>query len=194
MTKLLISAFCLLHWVAIFWWALPDNFGGLAFATSEQESFQARPSKWIMLSDFPKITSLLQKYIDITGGQQYWDFFAPRSPKFHQYLSVCNGITALPEQGELSCKSQALFTNLDESFKRFGSDRSRLYRLTENLAYLEEPIYLNAFTQYYQAYDSGKLYVHVPVQLVLHQFELHPELKDLPKIGYRMDKVIWVSR
>jgi hypothetical protein len=73
-----------------------------------------------------------------------------------------------------------------------GSGRSRLYRLTENLTKLEEPVLLEAFTQYYLQH-RGKNADSAPVQLVLHQFELHPGLKDLPKIGYRMDKIIWVS-
>ena len=81
-----------------------------------------------------------------------------------------------------------------EAFKRIGNDRSRWYRLTENLVNLEEPLLLEAFTQYYRTYQRSYVANRAPAQLVLHQFELHPGLKDLPKAGYRMDKLLWVSR
>ena len=51
---------------------------------------------------------------------QYWDFFAPQSPRFHQYLSVCDSIITYPEQGKISCQGQALFTILDADFATFN--------------------------------------------------------------------------
>jgi hypothetical protein len=89
-----------------------------------------------------------------------------------------------------------LFSNLKndfETFKRFGSDRSRWYRLTENLVNLENPRLLEAFTQYYRSQQHGYNAASAPVQLVLHQFELHLGLKDLPRAGYRVDKLLWVT-
>ena len=199
MKKLFIPAFCLLHIVAIFWWTLPHSFGGMVLVNNGQDTFEAKLSRWIMLDDYPRVTALLQYYIDVTGSQQYWDFFAPHSPKFHQYLAVCGPIINYPEQGKITCKSKPLFSNLDDgldnvsdAFKPFGSGRSRLYRLTENLVNLEQPSLLETFTQYYRTHQRN-MDDRAPVQLVLHQFELHPELKDLPKAGYRMDKIIWVS-
>jgi hypothetical protein len=112
-------------------------------------------------------------------------------------LSVCEATIAYPGQGEIACKGKPLFSNLGnnfENFKRFGSGRSRLYRLTENLVKLEDPLLLETFTQYYRTLLRGKVADSAPAQLVLHQFELHPELKGLPKAGYRMDKLLWVSR
>ena len=106
-----------------------------------------------MLDDFPRVTALLNGYIDVTGSQQYWDFFAPHSPRFHQYLSVCDGIITYPEQERISCKGKPLFSNLDEDlsvFHHFGSDRSRLYRLTENLINLEDPLLSRRFARFYQ--------------------------------------------
>ena len=197
MKKLFIPAFCLLHMAAIFWWTLPHSFGGMALANAGQATFEARLFKWMVLDDNSWAYAFLQNYIDVTGSQQYWDFFAPQSPTFHQYLSVCNSIISYPEQGKIACKGQALFSNLKndfETFKRFGSDRSRWYRLTENLVNLEEPSLQEAFTQYYRTQQRSNVAYSAPVQLVLHQFELHPGLKDLPKAGYRMDKLIRVSR
>lgn len=151
----------------------------------------------MMLNDKSWAYSFFKNYINVTGSQQYWVFFAPQSPKFHQYLSVCDSIIAYPEQGKIACKGQALFSNLNddfETFKRFGSDRSRFYRLTESLDNLEEPLLLEAFTQYYRTHQRSNVSDKAPAQLALHQFELHPGLRDLPKAGYRMDKLLWVSR
>jgi hypothetical protein len=189
MKKLLVSAFCLLHIVAIFWWTLPYSFGGMIAASTEQNQLEAWLFKWLQFGENSLPYSLLEHYVDMTGSQQYWDFFAPHSPKSHQYLSVCDAIVTYPEQGEIACKGKPLFSNLNDdfaTFKQFGSYRSRLYRLTENLANLEEPLLLDAFTKYYRNQ-------HASTQLVLHQFELHPELGGLPKAGYRMDRLLWVS-
>jgi len=197
MKKLFIPAFCLLHMTAIFWWALPQSFGGMVLANARQTTFEARLFKWMMLNDNSWAYSFFKNYINVTGGQQYWDFFAPQSPRVHQYLSVCDSIIANPEQGKITCKGKPLFSNLNDdfaTFRCFGSDRSRLYRLTENLVNLEEPLLLEAFTQYYRTHQHRNVADTAPAQLVLHQFELHPGLTDLPKPGYRMDKLLWVSR
>ncbi|MSS76189.1 MAG: hypothetical protein EXR90_04800 [Methyloglobulus sp.] len=194
MKKQLIPIFCLLHMVAIFWWALPHSFGALMLENNEHNSIEAKLINGLLLNDSPKATAVLTDYIDVTGSQQYWDFFAPHSPKVHQYLSVCDGIIADPEQEKISCKSKPLFSNLDDNgnaFKHFGSDRSRLYRLTENLVNLDDPHLLARFAQYYQAHQSTN---SPSTQLVLHQFELHPELNDLPRAGYRMDKLLFSDR
>jgi hypothetical protein len=197
MKKCLIPIFCLLHMAAIFWWTLPHSFGGMVLAEDSQNRFEAKLFKGMMLDDFPGLSTMLEKYIDMTGSQQYWDFFAPHSPKYHQYLSVCGSVINDPEQGKITCKDKPLFTNLDDGFNKnavnfrvFGSDRSRLYRLTENLVNLEDPNLLKALVSYYQSHQYKAVNVGEPTQLVLHQFELHPELKDLPKAGYRMDKVL----
>jgi hypothetical protein len=185
---------------AITWWTLPHSFGGMVVAENNDDGFETKLFKAMILDGYPTITTFLENYIDATGSQQYWDFFAPQSPKYHQYLSVCRAIIADPDQGKISCKDNPLFTNLDDGlesnadrFKAFGSDRSRLYRLTENLVKLEEPELLNAFTRYFHASEQGKLQANAGYHLILHQFELHPELKALPKSGYRMDKVLLIN-
>jgi hypothetical protein len=182
---------------AIFWWTLPHSFGGMVIAEDDQNTFEAKLFKGMMLDGFPGLSAMLKKYIDVTGSQQYWDFFAPHSPKYHQYLSVCGSVINDPEQGKIICKDKPLFSNLEDDFNKntvnfrvFGSDRSRLYRLTENLVNLEDPNLLKAFVSYYQSRQQDEVGFSQPAQLVLHQFELHPELKDLPKVGYRMDKVL----
>ena len=158
-----------------------------------EASLESRIFQKAVLAESPRITSLLHFYVDLTGSQQYWDFFAPHSPKYHQYLSVCGSVASYPNLGKIVCKGEPYFSNLvkPDSFSVFGSDRSRLYRLTENLAKLEDPNLLFTFAQYYRMQQARKANVETPVRVVLHEFELHPELIDLPKSGYRMDKVIW---
>ena len=196
MKKRLIPALCLLHMTAIFWWTLPHSFGGMVVANAGQAPWEERLFKGMMLDENRWAYSFLHNYIDVTGSQQYWDFFAPQSPKLHQYLSICDSVIAYPDQGKIACKGKVLFTNLNgdfETFKPFGSDRSRRYRLTENLVNLNNPQLLEAFTHYYRTHQRGNVTDKKPVQLVLHQFELHPGLKDLPKAGYRMDKLLWAT-
>ena len=104
MKKWLIPALCLLHMTAIFWWSLPHSFGGMVVANAGQAPLEARLFKWMMLDENSWAYSFLQNYIDVTGSQQYWDFFAPQSPRLNQYLSVCDSIIAYPDQGKIACK------------------------------------------------------------------------------------------
>ena len=97
---MLIPAFCLLHMTAIFWWALPHSFGCMVMANAGQATLEAKLFKWMMLEDISWACAFLQSYIDVRGSQQYRDFFAPQSPKFHQYLSACNSIIAFLNGGK----------------------------------------------------------------------------------------------
>lgn len=178
---------------AILWWTLPNSFGSLTLVTDQVDSATSKFIKWTMLVDMSTIASLFNQYIDVTGNQQYWDFFAPHSTRYHQYLSVCASIGAESKSEKIICNGQPLFTNLTEdfdTFKVFGSDRSRLYRLTENLIKLDQATLLQAFTRYYRVHPEPDMVAAAKAYLVKHQFELHPELKELPKVGYREDKVL----
>jgi hypothetical protein len=75
-------------------------------ANARQAPLEARLFKWMMLDENSWAYSFLQNYIDVTGSQQYWDFFAPQSPRLHQYLSVCDSIIAYPDQGKIACKTR----------------------------------------------------------------------------------------
>ncbi len=137
------------------------------------------------------LRSWLTRYINLTGSHQYWDFFAPTIPKFHQYLSICRDVVSSPQQGKIDCRSTPLFTNLDFNFSGldfFSANNSRLYRLTENLTAFNDPTLLQAFARYYlvqSLHQTGPS----PV-LVLHVFELAPGFEGLPSYGYRMDKLL----
>ena len=191
--KIAIPILCLLHMTAIFWWTLPHNFAGMVAEDSNQTTIETKLFKWLTFSESSWATGLLTYYIDITGSQQYWGFFAPQSPKFHQYLSVCNNLYTDNKSGEISCKGPILFSNLKDNFETFSifSNSSRYYRLTETLINLNDPELLQAFTQYYQTHQSNDFSNNYSAQLLVHQFELYPDLKDIPKAGYRIDKILW---
>lgn len=194
MKKQLIPLFCLFHFFALFWWTIPQSFSDLVAAHKVPNSLEANLLQHLKLDKFPTIQSLLQRYIDVSASQQYWDFFAPHSPKYHQYFSVCNAVITYAEQEIIECKGKPLLTNLEDNFIRFehfGSDRSRLYRLTENLTNIEDKQLLDAFTRYYKNIQQHNSHENTQAILVLHQFELHPELTALPKAGYRSDKILW---
>jgi hypothetical protein len=187
MKKHLLPVFCIFHLCALFWWSIPHSFGNLMLTSGKSNTLSSSLMEWATLTDSPNIARIFQLYIDITGNQQYWDFFAPDSVRFHQYLSVCEAITKTPQQEQMSCKGQPLFSNLErkmDHFQRFGGNRSRLYRLTESLIKLEDPELLIAFTEYYRTFPRH----NVPTAyLIAHKYELHPDLRDLPKTGYRWD-------
>ena len=99
--KIAIPILCLLHMTAIFWWTLPHNFAGMVAEDSNQTTIETKLFKWLKFSESSWATGSLTYYIDITGSQQYWGFFAPQSPKFHQYLSVCNNLYTDNKSGEI---------------------------------------------------------------------------------------------
>jgi hypothetical protein len=195
MKKLLIPVFCLWHMLAITWWTLPYSFGALVNEQAVQDNWEARLFNWGLLAENVLLQNLIARYIDVTGSQQYWDFFAPQSPKFHQYLSVCNGIEQIPDAGDLGCKQKTLFSNFNSdfaAFRLFGSDRSRIYRLTENLINRPNQALLSAFMAYYARHADT--HNNPDVYLIAHQFDLHPELKDMPRWGYRNDQVLLANK
>lgn len=192
MLRQLIPILCLCHGFAIFWWTVPYSYGNFISTNFPENLLPNKYLKSFQLENQLQLSSLIQRYIDISGSQQYWDFFAPHSARYHQYLSVCDGIVAVGQE-IIGCKSKPLFSNLGDNFKRFetfGSHRSRLYRLTENLAKLEDKDLLAAFAQYYLKQHSGNHDNKAQAVVVMHQFELHPELIDLPKPGYRSDRIL----
>ncbi|MBK8816570.1 MAG: hypothetical protein IPN42_14190 [Methylococcaceae bacterium] len=199
MKRLIIILFCIIHSLAIAWWSLSQGFSQISVVNAEN-SFETIVMKAVSLENYPILYSFFQNYIDFTGSQQYWDFFAPQSSKYHQYLSVCDSIESYPALGKIACKKQSGFSNLDANieegtnlYRSLGGYSSRLYRLTENLTKLEDPTMLNAFATYYSTKRQNKNNEMNSVFIVQHQFELHPELIDLPKPGYRLDKVIWTQ-
>ncbi len=196
MKKLLIPVACLLHICALFWWTLPHSFGAMVINNTKQIALETQLFKWMQLVEDSQASKWLSQYINVTGSQQYWDFFAPHSPKFHQYLSVCNDVIIHPDKENIACIGKPRFSNLDtdfDVFKIFGSGRSRYYRLTENLVNLNYSQLLRHFTDYYGNQSRQEFTKTKSTYLVMNQFELHPNLPDLPKAGYRTDKILWVA-
>jgi hypothetical protein len=193
MKKVLIPVFCLFHLIAISWWSLPHSFGNLVLSENSQ-NMESRIFQALRVLDETWIQSLLTAYVNLTGSQQYWDFFAPRSSRFHQYISVCDSIETLSGPETINCPNKPMFSNLPvdfSGFKGIGSRESRNYRLTENLIALNDPILLKAFADYYLQSQQNKPQPSAKIYLIAHQFELFPELKALGKPGYRSDKLLY---
>lgn len=191
--KIVIPILCLLHMTAIFWWAFPRSLEGIVTEDINQSTVEAKLFNGLRFAENSWSTKLLNHYIDATGSQQYWDFFAPQNPNFHQYLSVCNSLAIDNKSGEISCKGPILFSNLKHNVETFAifNHSSRYYRLTETLINLNDPQLLKAFTHYYQTHQAHDFTYNVSALLLAHQFELYLDLKDLPKSGYRIDKILW---
>lgn len=196
MTQRLIPFLCVFHMLAILWWAMPRNFESLKYDKDYDPTplfaWEESLLNFGKLNPNSRLSSLLNGYINVTGSEQYWDFFAPATPKFHQYISICDEVFKNQLQGKISCTSAPLFTNFNLEFKGFnffGSNDSRYYRLTENLTALDDPKLFQAFTHYYQAQRLTNKDAH-PV-MILHLFELAPGLEGLPSYGYQMDNLLF---
>lgn len=190
--NLLIPAFCFLHVIAITWWSLPQSFHAFVAERAGPHVLEAKLFEALALTNAPRLKAFLTGYIDLTGSQQYWDFFAPHTSSLHQYVSVCGGIKVNKDSGDKVCAEQTYFTNLSAGFaefKVFGSDRSRIYRLTENLIKRGDNALRSRFARYYAEKAETKVN-QAQLYLLAHQFELHSELPDLPRAGYRSDQVL----
>lgn len=188
--RIVVPWLCVLYMLTIFWWTVPRNFETLQYDEHYDSTplFAGETSLLNALTPAEKspLRLILNYVIDLTGSQQYWEFFAPASPKFHQYLSVCAEVIRHPERGQIICSSKPLFSNFTFAFKGFNFlqvDDSRLYRLTENLTGLNNPLLLKAFKHYYQTRNT-------PPFMLLHQFELYPGLHGMPDYGYQMDSLV----
>lgn len=193
--KIVIPIFCVFHMTAIAWWSLPHSFAGMVAENNKQTTIETNLFKWFNFAENSWLSILLTRYIDITASQQYWDFFAPQSPKFHQYLSVCNSLFTNTQSTETNCNGDILFSNLKDNINIFSifTNTSRYYRLTETLINLNEPELLEAFASYYASHHDHNLPNNTHIQLIAHQFELYPDLKELPRAGYRTDSILWAN-
>jgi hypothetical protein len=188
MATVLIPLLCLWYLTALLWWTLPYSLGNDLFTGDAASISESRMVSALRLDQAPWLQAALSATIDATGSQQYWDFFAPRSPRFHQYLSVCRPADAQPDPETIACDGAPRFSNFQPDFAQFkavGRDQSRWYRLTETLIYHRDPKLLAAFTRYYAA-DAATV-------LISHQFELRPELPGLVHSGYRTDQRLWTQ-
>ncbi len=191
--KIVIPVFCVFHMTAIAWWTLPRSFAGMVAENHNQITLETNLFKWFNFTEKNWPSIILTRYIDITASQQYWDFFAPQSPKFHQYLSVCSSLDTDKSSEEINCAGATLFSNLKPNMDTYAffSSSSRYYRLTETLINQNNPELFKAFTHYYLTHQANNFSNKSSSQLVLHQFELYPDLKELSKAGYRTDTILW---
>ncbi|MGH8553180.1 MAG: hypothetical protein ACRERS_07780 [Methylococcales bacterium] len=137
---------------------------------------------------------MIRNYIDLLGAHQYWDFFAPQTPRIHRYLSVCGDILEASEHGRIECINplyQSFAGDVDNVAQPHRGNRSRAFRLVENLFRLRHPVLLNAFTLYW----AHKKYHTEPrtAFLLLHEFTLQPGGRNTKSARVWRDELIWIA-
>lgn len=194
--KIAIPAFVLFHFWALIAWIIPPYSDMIAKSLRadrpagrlERQIFEA-----FTVTDNGSLSVLARNYIDLLGAHQYWDFFAPASPRVHRYLSVCSNIRESPENGTIDCIEplyRSFEGNLDNAARSGQSRRSRSFRLVENLLRLHRADLMNAFTQYWlHQRNSGATGTAF---LLLHEFTLPAAGPNLASVTRRRDEVIWI--
>lgn len=140
------------------------------------------------------LTKFLRNYVDFLGAHQYWDFFAPDTPIIHRYLSVCDEIHESLEKPLIQCLKplyQSYNGSLDDAGRSHHGERSRSFRLVENIFRLDQPELLAAFTEYWRNKMPGR--ASISTFLLLHEYTLYPGLAEKSLKTSRRDELIWVS-
>ncbi|MCI0655210.1 MAG: hypothetical protein L0Y39_12135 [Methylococcaceae bacterium] len=195
--KATISAFILFHFCALMLWILPPYSEMIAKAPhtgSPVRQFEPHLFAALTAPDDGPVSNLVGNYIDILGAYQYWDFFAPETPRIHRYLSVCTDIFDAFEPGRIECINplyQSYEGDVDHAAQAHHGNRSRSFRLVENQFRLKRPDLLNAFTRYW----LHKKYPDQPrtAFLLLHEFTLQPGSRDTKSESRRRDELIWIA-
>lgn len=192
-----ISAFVILHFCALVAWIAPP-YAAMMDSTLDANSATRRFEHMLFAALRPKngevVSNLLRKYIDFLGVYQYWDFFAPTAPRIHRYLSVCGEILMSSENRHIKCLDplyQSFDGNLNKTAESHRGERSRSFRLVENLVRLDRPDLMDAFTMYWrnkQHRDQTKR-----TFLLLHEYTLYPGSPNVEREILRRDELIWVS-
>ena len=194
---LVISTFVILHFCALIAWiALP--YSGMMDSAPHADSPARSIEKILFDALRPKdggtVSNLLRKYVDFLGAYQYWDFFAPLALRVHRYLSVCGEILESSGNRQIKCMDplyQSFDGKLGEAAKSHHGDRSRSFRLVENLVRLDRPDLLDAFTMYWrnkkQRDNSERTF------LLLHEYTLTPGVPNARSETQGRDELIWVS-
>lgn len=115
-SRLIVPGLCIFHMLVIFWWVLPRQFEILqldnAYNNSPLFVGEEKVLNALGLSEQSSLRWVLEQYINVTGSQQYWDFFAPAAPKFHQYFSICDAEFIASIYDKINCNRGPVFLNL----------------------------------------------------------------------------------
>lgn len=195
--KAAISAFILIHFWAVTIWIIPpysEMIEKSTYADSPAGQFEQKLAALLTGADGEFGSILARNYVDLIGAHQYWDFFAPDAPLFHRYLSVCSDILESKGTTRIECINplyQSFAGDLDHVTQSHHGDRSRSFRLVENLLRLKRMDLLNAFTRYW----SQKKYPDESrtAFLLLHEFSLQPGRPEPESGSTRRDELIWFA-
>ncbi|MGH8548021.1 MAG: hypothetical protein ACRERU_05375 [Methylococcales bacterium] len=195
--KAAISVFVILHFCALIVWMIPP-YAGMVIDSPHAGSLTVRIEQRLFRALAPDdggvVAILTRNYIDLLGAYQYWDFFAPDTPRIHRYLSVCTDILESRDKRHIECLDpvyQSFEGNIEDAAHAHHGNRSRAFRLVENLFRLRRPDLMNAFTLYWRHqkhFDAaGRSY------LLLHEFTLRPDSLDAKSTSGSRDELIWVA-
>ncbi len=193
--KIAIPAFVLFHFWALIAWIIPPYSDMVAKAPRTDSPIgrlERQIVKALTAKDGGVVSVLARNYIDLIGAHQYWDFFAPDSPRVHRYLSVCSNIRESPEIGTMDCIEplyQSFEGNLNNAAQLYQPRRSRSFRLVENLLRLPRPDLMNAFTLHWHQRKSDATGTAF---LLVHEFTLQAGSPSLVFANKRRDEVVWI--
>jgi hypothetical protein len=155
--------FVLLHFCALVAWIIPPYSGMIAnspHADSPARRLEQRLFAALSNAGGETRSFLTANYIDFLGAHQYWDFFAPETPRIHRYLEVCSEILESSDERRIQCINplyRSFDGEIDQATHPHHGKRSRSFRLVENLYRLHRPDLLNAFTLYWRHKGSSDL-------------------------------------
>lgn len=198
--RLLVGLFFILHVSAVIWWVL-SPYADFVLSRSEPASSRVERAvfQWAQSFENNVLARLLTGYIDVVGGHQYWDFFAPEPVHTHRYLSLCDDIVQNTAPTIIECLNEPLFKTYDgtltEAVKSFNGKRSRSFRFAENLIRFDRPSFYHWLTTYWanERHSTDGPYSN-HAYLVSHKFLMQPGTKILSDQHQRTDDLLWYVR
>ncbi len=199
MRKILVSAFVIFHFSAVTLWVFWPYAEQFSKDSSQKTPFAALErgvlEKIRSLDDAP-VFRLVDFYINTLGLHQYWDFFAPQTPRVHRYLRVCRHISLDPESKLIACK-QPLYKSyrgtLGDAVHSFDGLNSRDFRFTENMVRLHRLNFYEKFLKYWHDHaHTGSETKRSEIYAIISEFELQPDSRPNSAGSIRRDEVVWM--
>ncbi len=158
--------------------------------------FEHRFFQWFETHQNYRLFQYFTDYIDLIGAYQYWDFFAPVSPRTIHFLTVCTKISMRPELHRIDCNGNVLFKSyngtLEDALHSHDGKRSRSFRFTENFINFDDH-FQNLFINYWSQKNrelNGSEHIYV----IDHQFQIKTDDTGIPRELERIDQLISTIR
>ncbi|MCH9696786.1 MAG: hypothetical protein K0U68_01665 [Gammaproteobacteria bacterium] len=151
-----ITIFCVFHFLSVSWWAFPNSFAQFALQQDKVTGWfydlEKHFFEWHKEIRGSSIIQVFESYVNLTGAHQYWDFFAPESPRIAHVVTVCLGVQNNSAMSQINCSGNALYNshdgNLTDVVQPLHGHRSRSYRFVENLVTMDQQ-WLDQFMNYW---------------------------------------------